>query len=158
MRNQIAILIALIGTGCHSQQASRRGDMHNGATTREVSGVPRGMARYAYTVTDDAGTSVIKGTMTLPDPLPQSGSFEGAWVASYSSNDEMPPTAHLGPQTGEGKISGTIENGWLNLSLNPGMADSNVRFQIDAAPMTGTWTYSGYAGAISHGTISVKHE
>jgi hypothetical protein len=169
----IPFLVITATLGCHpeSQQPSSApttvplmkapDNQPGGATTRALmTPVPVGMAHYAYTVMDDAGTSVIKGTLTLPDPLPSNGSFEGRWVASYFSNDEVAPTTHLGPQTGEGKLIAKASDGTIRLELNPGTADSNVEFQLqmDGSSFKGNWTYSTDAGVTSRGTISGHRE
>jgi hypothetical protein len=46
------------------------------------------------------------------------------------------------------------------LNLNPNMNDNNVVFVLTPAEraLNGTWSYSGFVGVISKGTVTAKQE
>jgi hypothetical protein len=118
------------------------------------------VAQFGYTTYDEAGTPLTSGTLILPWPAPADGSFQGTWQARYFSNDEVAPAPKIGPQTGGGRVAGQLVDGKLHLNLNPNMNDNNVTFTLTPGDrvLSGTWSYSGFAGVISKGTVEAKQE
>lgn len=163
-RNAIALVVFAIFAmvvGCTKQVTNPQPSPSSGAATQPYVVTPYGMAQFSYTTFDEAGTPITKGMLILPWPVPADSGFQGTWQAKYSSNDDVAPAPKIGPQTGGGRVVGDMVDGKIRLNLNPNMNDNNVTFVLSPAgerKLSGTWSYSGFAGVMSKGTIEATRE
>lgn len=154
------VLTFVLAIGCRSRSDA---PTNPSPTTKPSPYVvtPYGMAQFSYTTFDEAGTPITKGMLILPWPVPTDTSFQGTWQAKYSSNDDVAPAPKIGPQTGGGRVVGEMADGKIRLNLNPNMNDNNVTFLLSPAgerKLSGTWSYSGFAGVMSKGTIEATQQ
>jgi len=116
--------------------------------------IPHGAFRYTGTY---QGTAVVKGWLQFSSTNVQD--LRGNWHLEKVGE----PAVKLGPQIGDGQFQGSVnDDGLVVLQLNPGNADNNVglagRFQGEpfSSNLTGTWTYTGFAGLISQGDFTAR--
>ena len=129
----LGLFVALASAGC--------GD----ATGPDA--VPQG--GYAYTGFDEDGTVVVQGWLTLDTHDP--AHVTGTWHLEPVGN-----VPNLGPQTGDGRLTGQAQGNALVIDLNPGFADNNVVLdgRLGDGTYDGRWTYSGFAGPVGSGTFT----
>jgi len=106
---------------------------------------------YQYSGFDTLGVKIITGSFTIEQG--DSFSISGEWNFNPIGN-----LLNIGPQTGQGEYTGTIENNELRINLNPEWADNNVILEgiIDGNTISGNWYYSGYAGILNYGTFTAE--
>jgi hypothetical protein len=106
-------------------------------------GVP---VSYRYRAYNAKGDLAVDGTFTLT-------SIDSATVSGTWSFVAILPAEKIGPQTGTGKLRGTIQKSSISIDLNPGWADNNVFLQgiISSDSIAGTWMWSTFAGPTSEG-------
>ncbi len=104
---------------------------------------------FQYTAFDSTGRAVASGwfTMTVQDSSHITGEWHFAKIGTPSG---------IGPQTGDGTLSGHISGGMLNIALNPGWADNNVFLYgpLSAGAYRGSWTWISFRGITGRGTFS----
>jgi hypothetical protein len=103
---------------------------------------------YRYTAYLNS-TLVVEGTIQIDSLSTQNVS--GRW--NFHAVGE--PRNDIGPQIGTGNFTGSFDGSALTINLNPDMADNNVTLTgiFDANTIRGEWSFSGFAGVISHGTF-----
>jgi hypothetical protein len=97
-------------------------------------------------------TLVVEGTIQIDSLSTQNVS--GRWdfhAVGEQRND-------IGPQIGTGNFTGSFDGKALTVNLNPEMADNNVTLSgiFNANTIRGEWSFSGFAGVISHGTFMAQ--
>lgn len=108
-----------------------------------VLGTPGGEFKGSITMYDDAGGIFVKGTIYIKQD--ESNKLTGNW--SFSNN-------------GSGNLEGTLNEGTISINLNPNMVDNNTFLfgKVVGRIITGSWTYSGFAGPLRRGTFSAIEE
>ena len=103
---------------------------------------------YQYSAYLDS-TLVVEGTIQIDSLSTQS--VTGHW--DFHAVGE--PRNDIGPQIGTGNLTGSFDGSALTINLNPEMADNNVTLNgiFNANTIRGEWSFSGFAGVISHGTF-----
>lgn len=134
-------------------------DDHNLGSSHSDSGpLPDGANSYKYVGLDANGSPIVTGLLTLFFADETEGqSISGSWVLSG------PDDPDLGPQIGEGALTGSVHEGNIAIDLNPGYADLNVylfgEFDDGAATaFRGTWNFSTIVGAVNRGSFSATRE
>ncbi len=128
-----AIIVASLALGCCDDE-----------------GVPSvSIGRYAYTAYDSSGTAVAQGWLDVRGT--ESSSLTGIWHI-----DAVGSPADIGPQTGDGVLTGFVSSGQLTIELNPTYRDNNVGLigTLQGSTFAGTWTYTGFPGVINAGTFT----
>jgi hypothetical protein len=101
---------------------------------------------YRYSAYNSKGLLVVTGSMTLA--VADNWTVSGTWTLT-----SVAPGESVGPQTGSGTLTGTIQGARLTVNLNPGWIDNNIflsgSFSKDR--FNGTWMWSTFVGATSQG-------
>jgi hypothetical protein len=107
--------------------------------------VPEGA--FAYTGRDSTGAVVVRGWLAMDPRTPE---FRGTWRLETTRDRE-----DIGPQTGDGELTGTVRDGRVAVMLNPRFRDNNVDLSgtLEGNRIRGTWTYSTFAGPTNHGAF-----
>jgi hypothetical protein len=103
---------------------------------------------FQYLAFDTIGSLIVNGWMTMN--IQDSSHITGEWHFKKVGNPQ-----NIGPQTGDGTLSGGFDNGQLRINLNPNYVDNNVLLQGQAQSTTysGTWIWSGYPGLLNRGNF-----
>lgn len=114
--------------------------------TSPLSDIPEGA--FEYQGYDTSGTEIISGWLIID--LSDSNNLEGNWNLTKIGN---PP--NIGPQVGEGNLGGSFKNNYININLNPGIADNNVILSgvTNGNTMEGLWHFSTFVGSINGGAF-----
>jgi hypothetical protein len=101
---------------------------------------------YSYKAYNSKGSLVVAGTITLA--VTDGGTMSGRWTLEC-----VAPGEKVGPQTGTGTLSGTIQGTTVTINLNPGWVDNNVFLSgsLDKDRLSGTWMWSTFVGSTSQG-------
>lgn len=113
---------------------------------------------YHYTAYDSTGTAIVDGELRLnyveTDPEASSPyAIEGRWDLRKASE----AAENIGPQTGEGKLVGTVDKrDRIRINLNPNWNDNNVLLQGNftderLGDIEGQWTYITFVGEANGG-------
>ncbi|MEJ2635368.1 MAG: hypothetical protein P8184_08760 [Calditrichia bacterium] len=101
---------------------------------------------YNYAAWDDANRRIVTGWFRLH--FTDSARVTGNWHFQKTANAQ-----NSGPQSGEGRLEGRVQDGTISINLNPDYVDNNVfligsytRFRI-----TGKWQYVSFIGVTSEG-------
>lgn len=107
-----------------------------------------------YLAYDHAENLILQGNLNFT--VNKDSTVTGNWVIDWISGANT--SLEVGPQVGSGKLRGHIANGWLNLDLNPDMADNNVNLYAiwSETVMNGTWYWVTFAGPTTTGTFSIE--
>ena len=116
---------------------------------------------YQYTGYDKQGGKVVEGRLSITSVESRrirsevSIQIKGNWQLNRVGKQE-----NIGPQVGSGDLVGSIIDGDILIDLNPNIDDSNVnlRGKIDGRRFHGTWSFDGYARAISQGTFEATRK
>ena len=116
---------------------------------------------YQYTGYDKQGGKVVEGRLSITSVESKRIRSEmqiqikGNWQLNKVGKQEQ-----IGPQVGSGDLVGGIINGEILIDLNPNISDSNVNLRgtIEGRRFHGTWSFDGYAGAISKGTFEATRK
>jgi hypothetical protein len=103
---------------------------------------------YSYNGYNSKGQLVVVGSMTLA--VTDSRIVSGRWNLEC-----ITPGEKVGPQTGNGTLSGNIDGASVSINLNPGWVDNNVFLfgSFDKGRFSGTWTWSTFIGPTSAGSF-----
>lgn len=103
---------------------------------------------YDYTGFDSSEAVIVRGWLTLDVTNP--AQVTGAWHLDPVGNRQ-----NIGPQTGDGRLEGSMAGDQLSLDLNPDAADNNVFLygSIGGGAFRGSWSYSGFAGVLNEGSF-----
>jgi len=116
-----------------------------------VSSSPDGS--YKYTAYDSLGTIVSKGWLKIE--IKDSSNVTGSWEINKVGNPQ-----NIGPQTGNGELEGSFNNGKLVLGLNPDFVDNNVGLvgTHERNKYTGKWYYSSFIGLTNWGSFEAERK
>ena len=131
--------------------------------TRTPDAIPPGA--MAYTGYDENGLAAVEGWVQLDlaiiaaDPSVPSN-VTGAWkLHRVGSGGE------IGPQVGQGKLEGLLQDDQLFVNFNPDSTDDNVgaggTLKVIGGPASGmswegTWIWSGFSGTRRTGTFRAR--
>jgi hypothetical protein len=103
---------------------------------------------FQYLAFDTIGSLIVNGWMTMS--IQDSSHITGEWHFKKVGNPQ-----NIGPQTGDGTLSGGFDNGQLRINLNPNYVDNNVvlQGQMQSTTYNGTWIWSGYPGLLNRGNF-----
>ena len=112
---------------------------------------PEGAFRYASY--DTTGTVLVRGwfTMGISDPNMISGEWHFTAVGSPEN---------IGPQTGDGKLVGSIDGGIVRIELNPQYRDNNLGLigTLEGNRFAGRWEWISFVGVTNQGPfVAEKH-
>ncbi len=108
---------------------------------------PRGLpTSYHYSAYNANGDLAVNGTITLTTI--DSSSVSGTWLLLA-----VIPSDKIGPQTGTGKLVGSIQKSSISINLNPDWVDNNVFLQGTVSPdsINGRWMWSTFIGPTAEG-------
>jgi hypothetical protein len=110
--------------------------------------LPTPQGAYAYSSLDSNGDAIVRGWFTLV--FSETGRVSGEWHFLSITN-----RTDIGPQTGDGQLTGSVVDTILYLNLNPNWVDNNVYLsgRLDAALYHGRWDWSTFVGITNHGTF-----
>jgi len=122
---------------------------------------PFSVGDYQYTSYDQKGGKVVEGRLSITSEEPRRIQAEeqiqlkGNWQLNKAGDQER-----IGNQVGSGELTGSIIEGKVYINLNPNIADANVLLEgtIEGKRFHGTWSFKGYAGAISQGTFEANRK
>lgn len=111
---------------------------------------------YQYTGYDKQGGKAVEGRLSITSVetkrirSEEVTQLKGNWQLKKVGTQE-----HIGRQEGSGELIGSIDKGEIDIDLNPNISDANVYLHgtIEGRRFHGTWSFKGYAGAISEGTF-----
>ena len=103
---------------------------------------------YNYRAYDSKGVLVVSGLMTLA--FSDSGTIHGTWSLQNVAQGE-----DVGPQTGNGTLTGSVTGTLVSINLNPGWVDNNIFLagSLGTDRLIGTWMWSTFVGPTSRGTF-----
>jgi hypothetical protein len=103
---------------------------------------------YLYKGFDTNGTLVVEGVLNFKHT--NTNRVEGDWKLHEVKPKKIKT---LGPQLGSGKLVGQMDESKIDLNLNPGWFDNNVRLngRVTATNLSGEWGYYGFAGKMIGG-------
>ena len=104
------------------------------------------LGRFTYQAYDSLGLRVAEGWLEIDGQ--DSSSLGGTWHI-----EAVGTPSRIGPQVGDGALSGLFANGQLMVRLNPDYVDNNVDLvgAYNGGIFDGFWTYSGFPGVINSG-------
>jgi len=122
---------------------------------------PFPLGDYQYTSYDDKGDKVVEGRVSITSSearrigSEEQTQLKGNWELKKVGNQE-----HIGLQEGKGDLIGSLDKGEIYLNLNPNMDDANVILQgkIEGKRFHGTWSFNGFAGAVSKGKFEATRQ
>lgn len=106
-------------------------------------------ATYQYTAFDTQDQPVVTGTLRLV----QTGStVEGTWSLKAADGVKF---ADIGPQAGDGTLTGEAGKNTLVLNLQPGSIDNKVILDARSKDrmLSGRWLYVGFGGVVAEGAF-----
>ena len=108
---------------------------------------------YSYTGYDSTGVVIVRGWLTLN--LSDTTHVTGEWHFNEIDNPRG-----IGPQTGEGELTGGFNNEQLWINLNPDYRDNNVFLSgvLNEDEYNGTWVYSTFTGPTNQGIFKAKRQ
>jgi hypothetical protein len=107
------------------------------------------LGRFIYQAYDSLGVRVAEGWLEIDGQ--DSSSLGGTWHI-----EAVGTPSRIGPQIGDGALSGLFANGQLMVHLNPDYVDNNVDLvgTYTGGIFEGFWTYSGFPGVINSGRFT----
>lgn len=108
---------------------------------------------FAYTSYDSGGTALVSGWLTIN--VSDSTSISGEW---HFTAVQSP--AGIGPQTGDGKLVGGINNDQVWIELNPQVRNNNLQLNgtLAQGQFVGQWTWISYSGIANQGTFKAARK
>ena len=103
---------------------------------------------YSYRGYDSNSVTITTGTLNLR--IDSSNRVTGTWEFKPANAGKK-----IGPQTGSGKLRGSVAGKKLKVDLNPDVADNNIWLEgmMTATNLVGTWVWYGFAGRLNGGTF-----
>jgi hypothetical protein len=129
-----------------------------GLACSDVTGPAELTGIYEYTATDSAGTVLLIGQLNLA--FFDDSTVTGSWIIDWAPDADQ--NTVVGPQVGEGSLSGLLAADGVVLDLNPNVADDNVflsgAFDLESLPpgLVGEWTHSTLIGPIAAGRFTAS--
>ena len=114
--------------------------------TEALSPMPHGA--YAYSALDSNGATIVRGWFTMV--FSDTGTLSGEWhFLPIGSRDD------IGPQIGDGQLTGSVIDTMLYVNLNPKYVDRNVFLsgRLDTVFYHGTWVWDTFGGISNRGTF-----
>lgn len=104
---------------------------------------------YSYTAFNTDNAAVVSGWFTIETT--DSTAVQGEWHFQALGD-----TQHLGPQIGDGVLTGTLDDDVLSVNLNPDWVDNNVVLNGTRLGnrIDGTWMWTTFAGPWTGGTFN----
>jgi hypothetical protein len=103
---------------------------------------------YSYIGYSRAGEVIVRGQLVLS--VRDWASFSGHWSLRAIADPNR-----IGPQVGNGRLTGQLRGSVLSINLNPNNVDNNVllhgRFARDR--FGGQWEWIGFPGVLNSGTF-----
>jgi hypothetical protein len=133
MRKTVGLLLLLLAAACTGSK-------------REEGLPPLRSHVYRYTAWAEDGTQVVRGWMHLDKTK---GGVVGEWWLQPVGNPYP-----IGPQRGQGRLTGALRDGHLVMELQPDRRDDNVVLVEtgEGKTLSGTWEWSALAGVQGRGT------
>jgi len=112
----------------------------------------RDSGQYTYQAYDSLGTLIVSGVLSMN--LADTDQVSGSWQMSNLNNRQ-----DIGPQTGSGKLSGTLNDSQLVIDLNPDFRDNNVILSAmnSSGSFEGKWTWISFIGPTNWGTFKAEN-
>jgi len=106
---------------------------------------------YNYTGFDSIGVKISQGTLTIS--ISDSSMVDGNWAILPVGNN-----IEIGPQIGDGQLTGFIKNDSIFISLNPDIVDNNIQLSgiFLNGEISGKWVWSTFVGITNHGFFTAK--
>ena len=132
----IALLILILLIGCKQ-------------TSSET--IPGGA--YAYTSYDSGGAALVSGWLTII--VSDSTTISGEWHFKSIGSPQR-----IGPQTGDGKLVGGINNDQVWIELNPQVRNNNLQLNgsLTQGQLAGQWSWISYNGIANQGTFKASRK
>ncbi len=108
---------------------------------------------YQYTSYDTTGTVLVRGWFTMD--ISDTNAISGEWHFAAVDSPQ-----NIGPQTGDGKLAGSVHGGTMWIELNPQYRDNNLGLTgtLQDNRYSGTWRWISFVGITNHGPFeAVKH-
>ena len=131
------------------------------APTPPANAAPSIVGVYHYTGFDDKGIKIIEGRFTVDSVEPRKINQETQMIVIGTWDfEEVVHRDHIGKQVGLGKLDGSITGDEVVIDLNPNIDDANVylRGRLNGNRLSGTWSFNGEGGPISHGSFEAVKE
>ena len=115
--------------------------------TQPTDSTPRGA--FAYTSYDSTGAPLSSGWFTMK--FSDSVTVTGEWHFNPADSPQ-----NIGPQIGEGTLTGLVQGNQVVINLNPEFADNNVGLSgtMDGDRISGIWMWTTFAGPTNQGTFN----
>ena len=103
---------------------------------------------YAYTSYDSGGVALVSGWCSIS--VSDSTAISGEWHFKPIGSPQR-----IGPQTGDGKLVGGINNDQVWIELNPQVRNNNLQLNgtLALGRFAGQWTWISYNGITNQGTF-----
>lgn len=114
---------------------------------------PASDGTYRYTSYDTTGTVLVRGWFTMD--ISDSNTISGEWHFTAVDTPK-----NIGPQTGDGKLVGSIKGTSVWIELNPQYRDNNLGLigTLQGNRFSGTWQWISFAGISNQGPfVAEKH-
>lgn len=115
---------------------------------------------YAYAASDSSGNALLVGQLDLTFHI--DSTITGSWSIDWAQ--EADQDTAVGPQIGEGTLTGVLVADRVVLDLNPNIADDNVylsgAFVLESVTdgFAGQWHHSTLTGPVAAGFFTAaKH-
>jgi hypothetical protein len=115
------------------------------------------VGEYHYTGFDENGVKIIEGRLTIASVEPRRiGKETQIQIKGDWEFKEVVHRDHIGFQVGGSDLNGDILNGEVVINLNPNISDANVYLKgnLVGNKLSGTWSFNGYEGPVTHGTFA----
>jgi len=108
---------------------------------------------FTYQAFDTSGTQIVNGWFELD--MDDSSQIKGSWHLQQTANVE-----NIGPQIGDGNLSGNISANSININLNPDFIDNNIILQgtVSDYLIEGDWMWITIAGITYEGKFKLIRE
>ena len=129
-----------------SAMAGLAGCKDLGSEPLSIPPTPKG--GYVYSAFDSNSAPIARGWFTIV--LSDTGTVSGEWHIQSIAN-----RGDIGPQSGDGQLTGALFDTTLHVNLNPGWADNNVLLtgRFDTASYHGSWVWATIVGISNRGTF-----
>ena len=115
--------------------------------TQPTDSTPSGA--FSYTSYDSTGAPLSSGWFTMKHS--DSVTVTGEWHFNAADNPQ-----NVGPQLGEGTLTGMVQGDKVVINLNPEFADNNVGLSgtMTGDRISGIWMWTTFAGPANQGTFT----
>jgi hypothetical protein len=127
--------------------------LYSCSSSKDNSGIVPQTGDYSFTISNDAGSKLIDGTLTILNAA------DGKVDGSYKNSTVYDSTFTAYNLLRGGKFSGTYKsNGDIGFNMNPRLADNNVYIgaKLIGDNISGNWTNTTMTGVKSTGKFSAS--